>query len=308
MGGKCIRYLSATVARTMCRLFGMSGGHEPVSATFWLLEAPDSLALQSRREPDGTGLGYFDPDGHPVVEKQPLAAYEDQAFAREAREATSPTFIAHVRYASTGAVAPENTHPFEQAGRLFAHNGVVGDLPALERELGDAMSGVRGDTDSERYFALVTREIDRAGDVGSGITRAARWIAEHLPVFALNLILVDRENLWALRYPDVHELHVLERAPGGHGGGRHLDQASARGSVRVRSGELASRAAVVVASEPMDEDTGWRALEPGELIHVDRDLKVTRSRALDDPPAHQLTLADLDPRAAASQRHATSER
>ncbi len=115
----------------MCRLFGMSGGREPVRATFWLLEAPDSLAQQSRREPDGTGLGCFEEDGTPVVSKQPLAAYEDHEFACEAREVSSPTFIAHVRYASTGAVSPENTHPFEQRGRLFAHNGVIEDLERL---------------------------------------------------------------------------------------------------------------------------------------------------------------------------------
>ena len=47
----------------MCRLFGMTGGGEPVAASFWLLEAPDSLSVQSRREPDGTGLGVFDADG-----------------------------------------------------------------------------------------------------------------------------------------------------------------------------------------------------------------------------------------------------
>ena len=41
----------------MCRLFGMSGGSEPVRATFWLLQAPDSLQQQSRREPDGAGIG-----------------------------------------------------------------------------------------------------------------------------------------------------------------------------------------------------------------------------------------------------------
>lgn len=41
----------------MCRLFGMSGGDRRMRATFWLLEAPDSLARQSRREPDGTGVG-----------------------------------------------------------------------------------------------------------------------------------------------------------------------------------------------------------------------------------------------------------
>jgi len=285
----------------MCRLFGMSGGREPVRATFWLLEAPDSLSQQSRREPDGTGLGAYDPDGKPIVSKQPLAAYEDQQFAQEAREVSSRTFVAHVRYASTGAVTAKNTHPFEQRDRLFAHNGVIEDLGTLERELGDAMALVQGDTDSERFFALITREIDRDGDVGAAIVRAAGWIAENLPVFALNVVLITAGELWALRYPDVHELHVLERDAGGPTGRRHLEHASARGSVRVRSGDLATRPAVVVASEPMDEDAGWRALEPGELLHVDPDLRVTITRALERPPRRQLTLSDLTGKAASSQ-------
>jgi predicted glutamine amidotransferase len=284
----------------MCRLFGMSGGPHRVAATFWLIEAPDSLAEQSRREPDGTGLGTFDEHGRPVVSKQPIAAYQDPEFAREAREVRSHTFIAHVRYASTGAVSPQNTHPFEQDGRLFAHNGVIGDLPKLEAELGDAMSRVQGETDSERFFALITTKI--ADDVGQGIVDAARWVAENLPVFALNLILITASELWALRYPDTHELHVLERGAGGGSGARHLEAASARGTVRVRSGELARLPAVIVASEPMDEDSGWRALEPGELLHVDPQLGVTVKRVLDRPPAHPLTLGDLEPRAAASQQ------
>ena len=290
----------------MCRLFGMSGGREPVQATFWLLEAPDSLAQQSRREPDGTGLGAFTAEGEPVVYKRPLAAYQDQDFAREAQSISSRTFVAHVRYASNGGLTLENTHPFEQQGRLFAHNGVIGDLPRLEAELGDSMALVAGETDSERFFALITREIDRAnGDVGRGIETAARWVAENLTVLALNCVLITSDGLWALRYPATHELHVLERAPGGPSGARHLDQASARGSIRVRSGELAERPAVVIATERMDEDAGWRELEPGELVHVDADLKVNARRALPRPPARPLSLADLDPRAAASQGAST---
>jgi predicted glutamine amidotransferase len=285
----------------MCRLFGMTGGEEPVAATFWLLEAPDSLAEQSRREPDGTGLGTFDSNDKPHVDKQPLAAYEDQKFAREAREVRSRTFVAHVRYASTGAVSPENTHPFEQAGRLFAHNGVIGDVEALESELGDARELVHGETDSERYFALITKEIEQTGDIETAIERAAGWIAEHLPVFALNFVLTTPSELWALRYPDTHELYVLERAAGGSSGGRHLEHASARGSVRVRSGELARRPAVVVASERMDEDPGWRALSSGDLLHVDADLNVSISKAIAESPAHLLSLSDLGARAAASQ-------
>jgi predicted glutamine amidotransferase len=285
----------------MCRLFGLSAGHERVSATFWLLEAPDSLAQQSRREPDGTGLGYYDEDEEPVVVKQPLAAYEDEKFAEEAREVRSRTFIAHVRYASGTPITLRNTHPFVQAGRLFAHNGVIGDLGRLEHELGDGMSMVGGETDSERYFALITKEIARTGDVGEGIVAAATWIAENLPVFAINCVLITATDLWALRYPDVHELHVLERGAGGPRRRRHLDHASARGSVRVRSGDLARQPAVIVASEEMDEDQGWRPLQSGELLHVDPNLNVTIRRVIDRPPVHQLTLAQLDPKAATSQ-------
>jgi len=285
----------------MCRLFGMSAGRHRVQATFWLLEAPDSLAQQSRREPDGTGLGSFDTAGRPVVAKQPSAAYEDQAFARAAREVTSSTFVAHVRYASTGGLVPENTHPFEQHGRLFAHNGVIGDLPSLEAELGPARSLVHGQTDSERFFALITRETERDGDIGGAIGRAAGWIAEHLPVYALNLVLTTPSELWALRYPDVHELYVLERSAGGTTGSRHLEHASARGSIRVRSGDLSDAAAVVLATERMDEDSGWRPLASGQLLHVDEDLHVTITTPLTRPPAQPLSLQDLDPRAAASQ-------
>jgi predicted glutamine amidotransferase len=269
----------------------MSGGPERVKATFWLLEAPDSLAEQSRREPDGTGLGTFTEDGEPVISKQPIAAYEDQEFGRVAREVTSHTFVAHVRYASTGDLTHENTHPFEQHGRLFAHNGVIGDLDRLDEELGDTRSLVKGQTDSERYFALITKEIERTGNIENGIAAATEWIADNLPVFALNFVLITPSELWAFRYPDTHDLYVLERAAGGPSGHRHLEHASARGSIRVRSGDMATRRAVIVATEPMDEDTGWTDLSSGDLFHVDADLNVE----------HQLTLADLGDRAASSQ-------
>ena len=286
----------------MCRLFGMSGGPRPVRATFWLLEAPDSLAQQSRREPDGTGLGSFDDQDRPVVAKQPLAAYEDEAFAQEAREVRSRTFVAHVRYASTGGLVLQNTHPFCQHDRLFAHNGVIQGLDRLDAELGRDRALVEGATDSERFFALITREIDRAGgDVAAGIAAATDWVARELPLLSANFVLITATELWALRYPDTHELYVLERGAGGPTGARHLEHASARGSVRVRSSDLASAPAVVVATERMDEDPGWRSIESGELLHIGPDGRAHRKIILPDPPAHRLTLADLDPHAASSQ-------
>jgi predicted glutamine amidotransferase len=286
----------------VCRLFGMSGVPAEVEATFWLLEAPDSLALQSRREPDGTGLGVFEA-GQARVMKQAIAAYEDRAFAEEARTVRSKTFVAHVRFASTGGLDTKNTHPFTLQNRLFAHNGVIGDLERLERELGAYRQLVGGDTDSERFFALVTKAAeDHGGDVGVGITAAARWVATNLPLFALNLILTTADELWALRYPATHELWVLNREAGGPHGCRHLELASAAGRIRVRAGDLALAPAVVLASERMDENPAWRPLDPGELLHVDRHRHIDTRIALPDAPAHPLTLADLEPRAAASQR------
>jgi predicted glutamine amidotransferase len=282
----------------MCRLFGMTGGPQRVSATFWLLEAPDSLARQSRRDPDGTGLGVYDAAGAPAVIRDPIAAYRDRHFAEQAREVRSRTFIAHVRFASTGPVSVENTHPFLLERRLFAHNGVIQGLDELDAHLGDALRMVHGETDSERFFALVTAETARRrGDVTAGLIAAARWVAAELPLFALNVILVSATELWALRYPETHDLQVLERRPRG----RHLDQASAAGSIRVRSGDLADRPAVIVASEPMDEDPAWDSLASGELLHVGPDLTVRRELILPDPPAYPLTIEDLQGRAAASQ-------
>ena len=274
----------------------MSAGSVRASATFWLLDAPDSLATQSRREPDGTGLGWFDDDDQPMVSKQPIAAYEDRAFAREAKEVVSRTFVAHVRFASTGGLLARNTHPFEQDGRLFAHNGVIEDLPKLERHLGADRARVQGDTDSERFFALITREAAaRGGDLAEGIRRACEWVAQNLPVFAMNFVLATPAELFALRYPETHALYVLERRAG-----EELAHESSFGT-RVVSGHGLEHALVTVASERMDDDPGWRLLDSGELLRVRATLEVSRTHPLDAPPAHLLTINDLPGRAQASQ-------
>lgn len=292
----------------MCRLFALSGGRKPLRATFWLLDAPDALVRQSRRNPDGYGLGTFELDGSPDVDKRPEAAHRDTLFAREAREEESTTFVAHVRFASHGRKTLDNTHPFEQHGRIFAHNGHFDGLDTLESHLGAHLELVQGDTDSERLFTLVTREIEVRGlDPGDALAEAARWIARELPVFALNCVLATPTDLWVLRYPETHDLYMLERGSGGPGGDAALDARSAARRIRMRSQALADRAGVVFASEQMDDDPGWRLLEPGELVHVDGELNVTSRIDLGDPPVHPIRLEDLDPRTAAAAMAAEPE-
>jgi predicted glutamine amidotransferase len=282
----------------VCRLFGLHSDRRVVTATFWLLEAPDNLVKQSKRNPDGTGLGVFGADGNAVLDKQPIAAWQDIEFATEAHELTGTAFIAHVRYSSSAALEVRNTHPFLQDGRLFAHNGVVTGLDTVDgrlRELGvDDL--VHGETDSERIFALITGCIRRRdGDVGAGLVDAVGWLAETVPIFAVNLLLSTATDMWALRYPETHELYLLDRRDVGD---RRLRMRSGR--ISAHSDELTSDASVLFASEPMDDDD-WQLLAPGELVHVDADLQIDRRIAFADPPKHQLHHDDLTARAAESQ-------
>ncbi|MCC3292223.1 MULTISPECIES: class II glutamine amidotransferase [unclassified Arthrobacter] len=284
----------------MCRLFGMHAGKDPVRATFWLLTAPDSLAQQSRKEADGFGIGTFTPDGRPVVDKAPIAAYEDVQYAQEARELESTTFLAHVRYASTGGDTDVNTHPFEQDNRLLAHNGVVEDLDKLDDRLRqlEMYHLVQGQTDSERVFALITGAARvNGGDVSAAIASTLTWIAQNLRLYAVNIILTTATELWAVRYPDTHPLYVLQQGARGPVG----EKRSSRISVHSDQIREENRPEVLVATEKMDANPNWRLLDSGEMLHVDSDLNVLRTFPLPQHPQHLITLADLDPAAAASQ-------
>jgi len=287
----------------MCRLFGLHAGRSLVTATFWLLDAPDNLVAQSRRNPDGTGIGAFNADAKPKLYKQPMAAWEDREFACEAHELSGTTFIAHVRYASTGDLDVVNTHPFLQDGRLFAHNGVVTGLDLLDARLAELSVAelVLGQTDSERVFALITGSVRaRGGDVDAGLLDALQWLADTVPIYAVNLVLCTATDVWAVRYPEPNRLYLLDRrqtatCP-------RFDMQTSR--IHAQSSNLDEGPSVVFASEPMDDDPGWELIEPGLLVHVDDHLRISRRTLLPDPPKHQLQRSDLTATASASQHRA----
>lgn len=275
----------------MCRLFGLHSGTDAVTATFWLLNASDSLDEQSRRNPDGTGLGVFDEHHQPRLHKQPIAAWQDADFATEAHELTGTTFVAHVRYATTGSLDIRNTHPFLQDGRIFAHNGVVEGLDVLDERLREVGADdlVLGQTDSERVFALITASIRaRDGNESAGLIDALRWLAANVPIYAVNVLLSTATDVWALRYPESHELYILDRRGDG---APEFHLRSKR--IRAHSTHLRERSSVVFATEPMDDNPRWRLLDAGELVHVDAALRVNRSLVLPDPPRHPIRREDL---------------
>jgi len=169
---------------------------------------------------------------------------------------------------------------------------------------------VLGETDSEHYFALITQQIDaHGGDVAAGITAAAGWIAERLPVSSLNAIVAAAGELWALRYPGQHALHIIERpavasSPPSPGtpAARSDNSATTDAGLHARSTtssvhapELHTLPSVVVASEELDGEHGWRMLAPGELIHVRPDLTIESAVVLPQPPAHLVPLPASNP-------------
>jgi predicted glutamine amidotransferase len=278
----------------MCRLFGLHAGTRACTATFWLVDAPDSLSEQSRRNPDGTGLGVFDAKGQPQLHKEPIAAWQDAEFATEAHRTSGTTFIAHVRYATTGSLDVRNTHPFLQDGRIFAHNGVLEGLDVLDERLREVGADdlVLGQTDSERVFALITASIRAAnGDVSAGLADAMNWLAANVPIYAVNVLLSTATDMWALRYPETHQLCLLDRRDDGAAPDAEFDLRTKR--IHAQSESLYTRPSVVLGSEPMDDDPRWCLLHPGELVHVDGALQISRTLILPDPPRHLLRREDL---------------
>ncbi len=275
----------------MCRLFGITAGDKQVHVDYWLVDAPDSMLVESHRNPDGTGVGWFGADATPHVDKQSRSAFTDRQFAREAKSVDARTLIMHIRAATTGHDAPENTHPFLFDGRVMAHNGGFGDLPAVEDQLGDYRGQLRGDTDSERYAALISKHTaDNDGDVSAGIAAAAGWLADNVPMYSLNCLVAAPGHLWALRYPDQRALHIARRRVDPATG---LALSSSLAGQSVKAAE--STEVVIVASERIDADEDWRMLEPGELVHIGPDLSFTSTLAIDRPPAHLHLLDEADP-------------
>lgn len=280
----------------MCRLFGLNAGRRQVHDRYWLLSAPDSVSAESRRNPDGTGIGWFDAAGAPHVFKRPIAAHLDPEFKRIARDVDATTVVSHVRAATIGKDTVANCHPFLIDGRLMAHNGGFGDLGKVDARLAQVGRQALGSTDSERFALLIAAETaQRGGDVGAGITAAAQWLADNVPLYSLNTIVITAGNLWALRYPDQRALRVARRSiqtstgkptPTWHGRSswaEHLLTSDRPAPV------------VVVASEEIDGSPDWRQLDPGELLHVTSGLEVTSAMAVDHPPWRLALPPEPDP-------------
>ncbi|MCW5634274.1 MAG: class II glutamine amidotransferase [Rubrivivax sp.] len=246
----------------MCQLLGMNA-NTPTDVMFSFA----GLATRAHEHKDGFGIAFFEDRGlrhfidHHGARTSPVAELVKRYPIR------SDNVIAHIRKATQGRVALENTHPFvrELWGRywVMAHNG---DLQGPPPRLHGAFRPV-GDTDSEAAFCWLMQELAKAHASVPEVRELTLTLAELLPRLAaagtFNMLLSNGQALWAhaSTRPGSPGLHWLQR--------RHPFGAAtlADEDLTVDFAPLttARDRVVVVATEPLTTGEPWQRFAPGEL-------------------------------------------
>lgn len=235
----------------MCELFGMSASGPTTAGT--ALAEFRLRGGQTADNPDGWGLACWG-NGAFHLFKEPTPAYLSTRFARLCGTTRSKLILAHVRKARLPPVrALSNTHPFQQkcCGKewVFAHNGLVPEIVAIERTSDNPVCRPMGETDSEHAFCHLLGHIARHFDRSPEADPAARF--ENLAAASglvaslgkFNFLMSEGEYLIAYGHD---RLHYLER-PGSTGSdGAPVDWA-------------------MIATEPLDHAGQWTPFEAGEL-------------------------------------------
>jgi glutamine amidotransferase len=249
----------------MCQLLGMNA-NTPTDVMFSFA----GLATRAHEHKDGFGIAFFEDRG--------LRHFIDHHSARSSPVAElvrrwpikSDNVIAHIRKATQGVVALENTHPFvrELWGRywVFAHNG---DLKGFAPRLHGAFRPV-GSTDSELALCWLMQELAKAHASVPSVAELTLTLAELLPRAAahgtFNLLLSNGQALWA---HGSTKLYALER--------RHPFGAATLAdedlTVDFAALTTPSDRVTIVATEPLTREEPWSAFAPGELrvfVHGER--------------------------------------
>ena len=246
----------------MCQLLGMNA-NTPTDIVFSFT----GFSTRADEHKDGFGIAFFEGPGVRLMVDAQSARCSPIAEMVRRFPIRSGNVIAHIRKATQGRVALENTHPFvrELWGRywVFAHNG---DLKGYAPRLHGAFQPV-GATDSERAFCWLMQELAKAHASVPSTAELTATLAELMPQVAahgvFNAILGNGQALWT--HCSTHLHHIVRQHP------------FARASLQdedvtvdfARETSPRDRVAVVV-TEPLTKDEAWLAYAPGEIrVFVD---------------------------------------
>lgn len=241
----------------MCQLLGMNA-NTPTDVMFSFA----GLACRADEHKDGFGIAFFEGRGLRHFIDCQSARHSPVAELVKRWPIRSEIVIAHIRKATQGAVALQNTHPFvrELWGRYWvcAHNG---NLEGFAPRLHAAFRPV-GDTDSERAFCWLMQELAKSHAGVPTVDELSRTLRELLPQIAahgtFNLLLSNGQALWAFA---TTKLHSLQRQhPFGAATLADEDLSVDFAALTRRSDRVA-----IVATEPLTTGEPWQPFAPGEL-------------------------------------------
>ena len=220
------------------------------------------FATRAGEHKDGFGIAFFEGAGVRCFVDPQDALNSPVAALIRGYPIKSDNVIAHIRKATQGRVALENTHPFvrELWGRywVFAHNG---NLENFTPKLHAAFRPV-GDTDSERAFCWLLQELAKNHAALPDVAALTQTLRELVPTVSrhgsFNFMLSNGQALWAHCSTRLHYLvrqHPFRAA-------RLQDRDMSINFAEVTTPR--DRVAVVV-TEPLTADEAWTPFEPGEL-------------------------------------------
>jgi predicted glutamine amidotransferase len=289
------QYIYEALEEPMCRFALYLGGEIPISAL--ITEPVNSLIHQSfhsheRDEPlngDGFGIAWYPPtrESNPAVFRSTTPAWSNHNLRELARVTQTRCLLAHVRAATPGLpVSDLNCHPFAVGRIAFMHNGDLGGFRFLRRRLLSGLSdesfdSIRGSTDSEHIFAVLLDHL-RSSDKKDDPTVQLAIAMEQ----TIRSVEALRQNI----APDKHAYLNLVACDGDSAViSRYSSDRGAEDSLYFSAGRMymcakglchmdtsgCERTAVIVASEPLDDDGSWTPVDPGTMVLVSPDLKVT---------------------------------
>ncbi len=255
----------------MCQLLGMNA-NTPTDVVFSFT----GFSTRADEHRDGFGIAFFEGKGVRLMVDAQSARQSPIADMVRRFPIRSANVIAHIRKATQGRVALENTHPFvrELWGRywVFAHNG---DLKGFAPRLHASFRPV-GDTDSELAFCWLMQELAKAHASLPPIDELTATLRELVPTVAahgtFNFILSHGDAVTEPTMLPAHigsalwahcstQLHYLVRQHPFHEAWLQDDD------MRVDFAQhttAADRVAIVV-TEPLTRDETWTAFNAGEL-------------------------------------------
>lgn len=281
----------------MCRFLAYRG--RSICMDDLLFQPAHSLIRQSAhahevREPlngDGFGVGWYakEIDPYPGLFVSVRPAWNERNLRYIAPKIRSDCIFAHVRAASQGEVSETNCHPFHFRQYLFMHNGNIGGFQHLKRFLrrrlsDDVYEWIRGQTDSEHFFALLLENLGSRRE-GAGLADMVKALRKALVEIeemkkrhhvrapsVLNLAVTDGNYVISTRYVSSRRL----RAPTLYysEGSRYEIR---DGVCRMKRSDPTEHTVLIVSERLTNRKGDWKKIPTNHMLVVRDDLSTRLS-------------------------------